>query len=85
MSFCQFRGHKAGTPSKQDLLYVVPYVYPDKNATLFYQICGECVKYFNGDLTMLILMSWANEYFRAYSGSVLHAVFLLSQRDRIVP
>jgi uncharacterized membrane protein len=62
MSFCQFGGYKAGTPRNQDLLYAVPYADPDKNATLFYQICSERLMYFNGDSTMLILMSWANEW-----------------------
>lgn len=62
MSFCQFGGHKAGTPREQELLYTVPYIDPDKNATVFYHICGECVRYFHGDSTMLILLSWANEW-----------------------
>jgi hypothetical protein len=61
MSFCQFGGHNAGTTRKRELLHTVPYNDPDNDVTL-YQICDECAKYFNGDSTMLILMSWANEW-----------------------
>jgi hypothetical protein len=62
MSFCQFGGHNTGNTRKQELLHTIPYFDPDKNATLFYQICSECMKYLTGDPTMLILLSWANEW-----------------------
>lgn len=62
MRFCQFGGHKFGISRKQELLYTVPYTDPDKNVTLFYLVCSECSKFFNGDPTMLILKSWSNEW-----------------------